>query len=156
MHCNLVKVAGTVYACSNDGCGRIIKIEHRKPSQVKLACGGTGRCDTLTPEVEARAREIARRSPLNRQPREGPGTELAKIFAELGGSEGNCDCASLEWKMNQLGVEDCRAQADALLERIAKSVKKRGLPDEVAAPEVLRPLFEEALRRAESIEHQKS
>src|SRR6185436_17945282 len=49
-------------------------------------------------------------------PHEGPGTELAVIFTELGiTAKQSCQCAARMAEMNRLGIEGCRRARTLLL-----------------------------------------
>lgn len=129
MLCHLVNVEGTAYACTNTGCGRIVKIERRKPSSLKVKCKGTVKSKQLSPEVEARAREIGLAVVNKGEPPSGPGEEFRKLTNELEIDPSGCPCADTQRKMNRLGVAGCREQLDELCAEILANASKWKIDD---------------------------
>lgn len=109
------------------------------------------------------AARIKAREGKPRKPRGGPGTELKKMTAELGAKYCSSCEGTAHW-MDTLGVEGCRRERAAIVERINANRKKLPWVDqlELAAKAVthvfewqLSPLdpigslVDEAIRRAE-------
>lgn len=135
MNCELTKVEGSVFACANSCCGRIVKIERAKPSQVRLPCRGTAEGDIVPDDVVARAREIASRDVIDLSgPPYGPGTEFRKLAASLGYEPKGCACNATEAKMNRLGVDGCRRNIESLCGEVVANASNQGvmLPREMA------------------------
>lgn len=150
MNCTLKKIKGTVYACTKQGCGRIIKIEGAKPSDARFAempCRRTSDTDLIDPALVARAEALAAPTVDKGDGKlTGPGTELRALLGEMGYTPKGCNCKSTEMRMNRLGVDGCRKQLDALCCEVMKNARKQKVEITV---EMARFAIEEAIRRAE-------
>jgi hypothetical protein len=95
-------------------------------------------------------------------PREGAGTELKKLLAELAVHEkAGCQCAALANDMNIKGIDWCEQHRDALADSLREHSKQYGWQDKLRAAKeaikhglVFNPLdpypglIAEAIRRA--------
>jgi len=151
MKCNLTKIDGVVYACTNSGCGRIIKIERRKKSSLTFECAGTAVGESPAEEVIELAKKFAACHVILGGLPIGPGTQLREMLAEMGFHPKGCGCQSTEAKMNGLGADGCREQLDELCAEIVRNARKWGLaiPKGFDPLPYVRQLVEMAIQRAE-------
>ena len=63
----------------------------------------------------------------------GPGTEFAKVTAELGiTAPENCSCKALMVQMDMWGVSGCRQRKDEIVQKIKANAGKWGWSDKLA------------------------
>jgi len=151
MNCNLSNIDGVVYACTNAGCGRVLKIERRKKSSLTFQCAGTAVGESPAEEVIELAKKFAACHVILGGLPIGPGTQLREMLAEMGFAPKGCACQTTEAKMNGLGPDGCREQLDALCGEIIRNAKKWGLaiPKGFDPLPYVRELVEMAIERAE-------
>lgn len=148
MKCNLHKINGTVYACANIGCGRILKIERAKPSKVLLPCRGTCPSNVVPDDVSSLALDIASREVIDLSgPPHGPGAEFRKLAEERGVNQGGCQCKATEARMNRLGPDGCRRDMESLIDEVLKNSRGKVL---FLSRDMVRWTIEEACRIAEA------
>lgn len=127
MKCHLVLVKNETFACSNEGCGRILKIVSKKPSSLSLDCKGMAARTRITDHLRESAMLIAVRDVIAGDPPSGPGVKMRELAASLGFSQGGCGCAATESRMNWLGPKGCRTEMESLVDEVLKNAKKKGV-----------------------------
>lgn len=71
--------------------------------------------------------------PLPPAPAFGPGTELASLIKQLGGTdEHGCGCDAFREQMNRWGVDGCRDHRAEIVAQLAASAAKWGIGDWIA------------------------
>lgn len=94
-----------VHRCAN--CGREVGSKYENPAAITAVCSA----DPEKPGIVRRAMNFARAESDSQPPapKEGPGTELKKLLAELGitGVQG-CGCERKAAAMNRWGVVGCK------------------------------------------------
>lgn len=70
------------------------------------------------------------RIPLPPAPNFGPGTELASLIKQLGGTdEHGCGCKAMIEQMNRWGVDACREHRAEIVAQLTASAAKWGIAD---------------------------
>lgn len=97
-------------------------------------------------------------APRQAVPTEGPGTELKKLFDELGVKpKRSCQCDQRMKEMNQLGVEGCKRSHARILYTLMDAYDEASIATKATAlamalskglPLTLEGLLDEAIRRA--------
>lgn len=146
MQCRLINVSGSVFACRNKGCGRILKIETRKPSSLKFRCKGTSTGRDIDDDLASRAKAIASVDVNGVESTRGPGAEFRKTAESFGFTQVGCACAATEARMNRLGPDGCRREIESLIDEVMANARKMAKP---MTRGLARHAIEEACRRAE-------